>query len=141
MAVTVEQTLPSLTLDADDTIVVVGPAARAVFGASLGESVWERFPDAKPLYGPHYDRVRRTGEPTEFVQFFRGQVGWVRVVPDDGGRGRITLSWRILHVLDTLTVESLLRSIAEAIELLGRWDVQLSRQRTRELLRVIEGGT
>jgi hypothetical protein len=73
----------------------------------------------------------------EFVQFYRGQLAWVRVVPSGD---RVTLSWEVLHVLDTLTFDGLRRSIGDALSLLQEWDLRIGRRRTRESLRLIEGG-
>jgi hypothetical protein len=78
VAVTVPDGTPFLVLDAEDRIVEVGLAARAVCGSPVGRTLWDRFPEALPLFKPHYDRARRTQEIVEFVQFFRGQVGWLR---------------------------------------------------------------
>lgn len=137
MAVTVPADLPFLVLDEDDRIVEVGPSAEAVYEPMLGHSLWDRFPDAGPLFRPHYRRARRTGEDVEFVQFYRGQVAWIRVVPCGT---QIILSWKILHVLDTLTFDGLRKSIADAVALLEEWDRRLRRRRTRESWQVIEGG-
>jgi hypothetical protein len=128
---------PYLVLDAEDRIVEVGGSAEAVYSSLLDHSLWERYADASPLFRPHYARARRIGEPVEFVQFYRGQLAWVRVVPSGD---RVTLSWEVLHVLDTLTFDGLRRSMADALSLLQEWDGRIRRRRTRESLRLIEGG-
>jgi hypothetical protein len=137
VAVTVPEGTPFLVLDAEDRIVEVGHAARAVYGSLVGRTLWDRFPEALPLFKPHYDRARRTQEIVEFVQFFRGQVGWLRAAP----RGStVTLSWRMLFALDTLTLDRLRDSISEALELLEKSEDAIRRARLRGSLRLVEGG-
>ena len=126
-----------LVLDAEDRIVEVGAAAEAVYGSLVGHSLWERYAEAGPLFRPYYTRARRTGETLEFVQFYRGQLAWVRVVP---AGGQVTVSWDVLHVLDTLTFDGLRRSIVDALSLLQEWEARIRKRRTRESLRLIEGG-
>lgn len=128
---------PYLVLDADDRIVEVGAGAEAVYGPLVGHGLWERYADAGPLFRPQCARARRTREPVEFVQFYRGQLAWVRVVPSGD---RVTLSWEVLHVLDTLTFDGLRRSIGDALSLLQEWDARIRRRRARESLRLVEGG-
>lgn len=138
VAVTVPDETPYLVLDADDRIVKVGPAAEAVYGSLMGRTLWDRFPEAEALFKPHYDRARRAREEIELVQFFRGQVGWLRLAPSGSD---VTVSWRMLFALDTLTLDRLRDSIAEALELIDSWEAKSHRERLRTSLRVLEGGS
>jgi hypothetical protein len=137
LAVTVANETPFLVLDASDHIVEVGPAAHALYGSLLGRTLWDRFPEAEPLVTPHYARARQTQEPVEFVQFFRGQVTWIRAEPSGP---RLTVTWRMLLALDTLTLDRLRDSIGRVIAILEDWEDHDRRGRLRESLRVIEGG-
>lgn len=137
MAVTVPDATPFLVLDASDRIVEVGPAAQALYGSLLGRTLWHRFPDAEPLFTPHYARARQTRTPVEFVQFFRGQVGWIRAEPCGA---RLMVSWRMLLALDTLTLDRLRDSIGRALAILEGWEDRDRRARLRESLRVVDGG-
>jgi hypothetical protein len=56
-------------LDADDRIVRVGRV------------LWERLPHAEPLYGPHFDEARRTGQPVEFTVFYAAEFKRIRAIP------------------------------------------------------------
>lgn len=136
MAVTVQQA-PFIVLNENYVIVEVGPAAEAQFGPLVGRAVWDGFPGSEPLFKPHYERARRTGKPVEFVQFYEGVVARIRAVP----RGnRLELYWeRLLH-LDTLTLDGLRSSIAEAVELLDDREADMLRRELRGRLRVIAGG-
>jgi hypothetical protein len=51
VAVTVEG-IPHMVLDEDYRIVQVGPAVEAGLGPLEGRTLWETFPDSKPLFRP-----------------------------------------------------------------------------------------
>ena len=137
MAVTVAQA-PFVLLDEDYRIVGVGSAAAAGFGPLAGRLLWECFPGSESLFKPHYERARRTGEPVEFVQFYEGTVARIRAVPTGD---QLELYWERLHHLDTLTLDGLRSSIAEAIGLLDDREADMLRREMRGVLHVIEGGT
>jgi PAS domain-containing protein len=137
VAVTVPANSPFLVIDSDDRIVEVSRAAEAVYGSLRGSRLWDRYPEAKPLFRPHFDRARREQEPVEFVQFFRGQVAWLRV---ESSGSRITLSWEMLFALDTLTLDRLRDSLDAALEILDERQRQLQRSRLRDTFEVIDGG-
>jgi PAS fold len=137
VAVTVTQA-PFVVLDEDYRIVGVGPAAAAMFGPLAGRRLWECFPGSEPLFKPYYEQAREGGEPVEFVQFYEGTVARIRAVPTGD---RLELYWeRLLH-LDTLTLDGVRSSIAEAIGLLDEREADILRREMRGILRVIEGGT
>ncbi len=136
MAVAVEQA-PYAVLDEDYRIVEVGSAAKAAFAPLLGRDLWECFPGSEPLFRPYYDKARRTGKPVEFVQFYDGLVARIRAVPV--GR-RLELSWDRIMPLDTLTLDRLRASLADAIALLGDGHAELRNHAGHGSLRVIEGG-
>jgi hypothetical protein len=136
VAVTVEGTA-NLVLDESYRIVEVGPAAAAEFGPLRGQHLWDAFPGSQPLFRPYYDKARRTGEPVEFVQFYDGQVGHIRAVPE--GRW-LLLFWEQLTRLDTLTLERLRASLVQTMALIEESEARLRRARVRETLRVVEGG-
>jgi hypothetical protein len=68
-------------LDAEDRIVRVGPALDAAMGPFVGHPLWERLPGAQPLYGPHFEEARRTGETVEFTVFYAAQLKCIRATP------------------------------------------------------------
>lgn len=135
MAVTVEQA-PYIVLDEDYRIVEVGPAAWAAFGPLLGENVWESFPGSKPLFQPHYQRVRRTGAPVEFAQYYNGNVMHLRVVPLDD---RLVIYYEILRLLDVLTLDGLRDSLDTALAALVGAEEELRRDDVRRTLHVVAG--
>jgi len=137
VAVTVPQA-PFIVLDENYVIVGVGPAAEAQFGPLAGRVVWDGFPGSEPLFRPHYERARRTGEPVEFVQFYEGTVAHIRAVP---AGDRLELYWERLLNLDTLTLDGLHSSIVEAIDLLDDREADMLKREMRGHLHVIEGGT
>lgn len=134
MAVT-ETGSPFVVLADDYRIVEVGPAAEAGLGPFAGRLLWECFPGSEPLFKPYYDEARESGEPVEFVQFYEGAVARIRAVPTGD---RLELYWELLLRLDTLTLDGLRSSLAEAVDLLDDREANMLR---RERLRVIEGGT
>jgi hypothetical protein len=73
----------------------------------------------------------------EFVQFFRGQVAWIRAEPLGP---RLRVSWRMLLALDALTLDRLRDSIDQVLGILEDWEDHDRRGRLRDSLRLIEGG-
>ncbi|MBA2642826.1 MAG: PAS domain-containing protein [Actinobacteria bacterium] len=136
MAVAVDEP-PNLVLDEDYRIVEVGPAAEAALGPLRGRNLWDAFPGSRPLFHPYYDKARRTGEPVEFVQFYDGDLGHIRAVPEGS---RLLLFWELLHRLDILTLEGLRASLDQALALIEEFDARLRRDRVKSTLRVVEGG-
>ena len=128
---------PYLVLDEDYRIVEVGPAAAGQFGPLVGLDLWACFPDSEPLYRPHYDKARRTGEPVEFVQFYKGTVARIRAVP---AGCRIELFWEHIMRLDTLTLDRLATSLSDAIARLTHREAELGDSGPCGTLRVIAGG-
>jgi len=138
VAVTVGQQTPFVVLDEGDRIVGVGPGAESQFGPLVGSVMWDCFPGSKPLFKPYYDTARRSGEQVEFVQFYDGNVARIRAVPC--ANGRLELYWGLLARLETLTLDGLVESIRESIEILDEENTYLRRREMRKTLRVVEGG-
>ena len=128
---------PNLVLDEDYRIVEVGPAAEATLGPLRGRNLWDAFPGSRPLFHPYYDKARRTGEPVEFVQFYDGDLGHIRAVPEGS---LLLLFWELLHRVDILTLEGLRASLDQAMALIEEFEAQLRRDRVKSTLRVVEGG-
>jgi hypothetical protein len=135
VAVTVLQA-PFVVLDAEYTIVEVGPSAEGGFGPLAGQNLWECFPGSERLFRPYYEKAMRTGEPAEFVQFYSGYVTGVRAEPQ---ADRLKVSWKELHTIDALTLGTLQESLARTIELIDREQADALRSATRASLRLIEG--
>ena len=135
VAVTVEQ-VPFVVLDESYRIVEVGPAAEAGFGPLHGRCVWDCFPGSESMYRPHYERVRRRGEPIELVQYYGGYLTKVEIRPE---KRAMRVSWEILSMLDTSNLERLRASLTDAIGALDQQAEELDRQRIRGTLRVVEG--
>ncbi len=137
MAVTVALE-PAIVLDEEYRIVEVGESAAGGFGPLAGQNLWECFPGSERLFRPYYDRARRSGQPEEFVQYYNGHVARIRAVP----RGdRLAVWWDEVHVIDALTVDELLRSIARTIELLEDEQAGVRKRDARASLRLISGGS
>jgi hypothetical protein len=100
--------------------------------------MWDCFPGSEPLFKPHYNAARRSGEAVEFVQFYDGNIARVRAVPHRDGR--LDLYWERLARLDTLTLDGLARTLDASLELLDAEHVGAHRNVLRQHLRVIEGG-
>jgi len=138
VAVTVQQRTPLVVLDEGDRIVEVGPGAMSQFGPQVGSVVWDCYPGSEPLFKPYYDSARRTGDEIEFVQFYNGNVARVRAVPR--ADRHLELYWERLAHLDTLTIGSLVDSLAQSLEVLEGASPENDRTELRKALRVIEGG-
>jgi hypothetical protein len=135
VAVAVPRT-PFLVLDECYTVVEVSEPARAELGLLLGRNLWELLPDAEPLFRPHYEEAWRTGEPVEFVQFYGGRV---RRVHAHAQRGRLEVFWELLAQLDTVTLEGLRSSVAQAISALEEGEIGSRRELPRRTLRLVKG--
>lgn len=131
MAVTVEH-VPFVVLDESYRIVEVGALAEAGFGPLRGRCVWDCFPGSESMYRPHYERARRSDEPSELVQFYGGYLTKVEIRPE----GRfVRVAWETLAMLDTSTLERLRASLTAAIGELDRRVARLESPRGRgELL-------
>jgi hypothetical protein len=134
VAVTVEQ-VPFVVLDETYRIVEVGPAAEAGFGPLRGRCVWDCFPGSKSMYGPHYERARRRGEPLELVQYYGGYLTKVEIHPE---KGALRVSWETLTMLDTRDLERLRASLTDAIAALDQQAEELERRRVRRNLRIVK---
>ena len=128
---------PNLVLDEDYRIVEVGPAAQAALGPLRGRNLWDAFPGSRPLFHPYYDKARRTGEPVEFVQFYDGDLGHIRAVPEGS---TLLLFWELLHRLDILTLEGLRASLDQTMAVIEEFEARLRRDHLKSTLRIVEGG-
>jgi hypothetical protein len=133
VAVAVEHA-PFVALDSGDRIVEVGPLAESQFGPLAGCLLWDCFPGSEPLFRPHYERARSSGETVEFVQFYDGYLVRVRASPRQGDE--LVLHWEQLARIDPTTLETLAASISAALALLEGEQ----RGELRQALRLIEGG-
>ena len=136
MAVTVDD-LPSAVLDEADRIVEVNAAAGHWVAEHVGEVVFDSFPGVEPLLRPHLELARRSQRTVEFVVFYKGAVGHVTVTPS---HATVTVSWKVLEVLDTQTLDGLQSSLERAIAKLDGAGAALERGRVRDSLRVVAGG-
>lgn len=138
MAVSTAEPTPFVVLDDGYRIAEVGSSAEAGFAAYVGHNLWDCFPDSEPVFRPHYDTARRTGEVVEFVQYYDAVVVRVKAVPLE--RGRLAVYWEAIGWLDFWTLDGLLASLREIEELLAR-AAGTERQRPREHLRVVGGAS
>jgi hypothetical protein len=136
VAVTVQE-LPTVVLDEGDRIVGVNSAASPWFGAFVGEVVFDCYPDGEQLFRPYFERARRTGRTIEFPQFYDGTVAHVTATP---GRTTLTISWEVIDVLDTFTLDGLRASLDRILAGLDGARIALERERVRDSLRVVAGG-
>ena len=93
---------PFVVLDEEDRVAEVGPYAPAIFETLLGRRVHEGFPGTEALYGPHFERARRTGAAVEFAQYSNGHVTVMKAVP--AGR-RLIVSWEPIGFVDVMRSE------------------------------------
>jgi len=138
VAVTVLKS-PFVVLDEMDRIVGVGPGAESQFGPLVGSLIWDCFPGSEPLFKPYYDAARRSGAPLEFVQFYDGNVARIHAAPQSNGQ--LDLHWERLTHLDTMTLDGLVQTLDESLEVLDEEHVSARRSALRQNLRLIEGGT
>ena len=127
---------PLVVLDEEDRVVEVGSHAPAIFETLLGRRVHEGFPETEALYGPHFERARRTGAAVEFAQYSNGHVTVMKAVP--AGR-RLIVSWEISGFVDVMTIEGLRASLAAAESALAKTEEAVRRDRVRGSLSVIAG--
>lgn len=136
MAVGESSDLPYVVLDDDDCVLEVGAHAPAIFETLLGRRVHEGFPGTEALYGPHFERARRTGAGVEFAQYSDGHVTVVKAVP--AGR-RLIVSWELIGFVDVMTIEGLRSSLAALESALAEPEESVRRDRVRGSLSVIAG--
>jgi len=136
VAVTVED-LPSVLLDETDRIVGANAAAGHWVADHLGELVFDSFPGIETLLRPHLERARRQGRSLEFAAFYKGAVGHVTLTPSGT---MVAVTWEVLEVLDTQTLDGLRSSLESAIAKLDAAGHALERNRVRDSLRVVVGG-
>lgn len=137
MAVTVTLQ-PFVALDSADRIVEVGSHAESQFGPLAGSVIWDCFPGARPLFKPYYDEARASREPVDFVQFYDGYV--VRVVATSAGEERLEVTWEQLAHIDATTLDDLVASLTQSLDLLAGEERAAQRDELRKVLTVIEGG-
>jgi len=128
---------PYVILDEDDRVLEVGPRAPAIFESLRGRRVHEGFPETEALYGPHYERARRTGDAVEFAQYSNGHVTLIKAVPVE--RRRLIVSWELIGFVDVMTLEALQASLAAALGVLTEKEEAVRRERVRSSLSVIAG--
>jgi len=129
---------PYVVLDAEDRVLDVSPNAPAPFPSLLGRRVHEGFPpETEALYGPYFERARRTGETVEFSQYSDGHVSLLKAVPI---RRALVVSWELIGFIDVMTIESLRHSIDAALMALTVRGETIRREHTRASMRVIAGG-
>ena len=128
--------LTYVVLDEEDRVVEVGPHAPAILLSSLGDRVHEVFPGTEPLYGPHYERARRTGAVVEFAQYSDGYVALVKAVPAKCG---LIVSWELIGFVDVMTIEGLRTSLAAVECALSEKEGAVRRDRVRSSLRIVSG--
>ena len=136
MAVTVGRNL-RIVVDRDYRIVDVSQAADPMFGHLLGQNLWEHFPRARSVFLPYYEAARNTGESIEFVQFFDGRLMRVSAVLKDVG---LAVSWKVLRMLDTSTIETLRHSLRDVVSDLAEEERKVTEAHVGRSLRILEGG-
>jgi len=108
-----------------------------VFGAFLGQNVWELFPGSRAIFSSYLEDAHRTGEPVEFVQFYRGTVVRIEAASQDG---RLHVSWKVLGAVDVSTLESMRTSLGDIVSLLTEQEDVSQSEHSRPPLHVVEGG-
>ena len=129
--------LSYVVLDEDDRVVEVGPHAPASFMSLLGQKVHDGFPETEALYGPHYERARRTRAAVEFAQYSDGHVTLMKAVPEE--HRRVIVSWELIGFVDVMTLDGLQASLAAALDALVQTEALVRRNRVRGSLRVVAG--
>lgn len=125
-----------IVLDEDYRILEVAVSVEHVFGKLLGQNVWELFPGSRAIFSSYLEHAHRTGQPVEFVQFYRGTVVRVEAAPQDG---RLHVSWEVLGAVDVSTLESMRTSLGEIVSLLTE-EEGAPQSEPRPPLHVVEGG-
>jgi hypothetical protein len=101
-----------VVLDDDDRIVHVSPRLHDSIGHWLGHVLWDHLPEAREVYGPHFEEARRAQEPVEAVVFYAGRVKRLTVIPAADG---LAVHVEHLEALDVTSLGTLMRSL-ERIE-------------------------
>jgi hypothetical protein len=97
-----------VVLDPDDRIVRVGAGLYDRFGPFVGQVIWLRIPGAEPLYGPHFDEARLSGQPVQTTVFYAAELKRLRATPS--GR-ELIVHIDPIRDLDVRTLESLAESL------------------------------
>ena len=126
-----------LVLDEDYAILEVAPSVESAFGDSLGQNVWELFPGSHAIFSSYLEEAHRTGEPVEFVQFFRGRVVRIEAAPQDRG---LHVSWEVLGTVDVSTLESMRESLGDIVSVLTEQEGVSDDGAPRRRLRVVGRG-
>ena len=126
-----------IVLDEDYRILEVAQSVQSVFGDFLGQNVWELFPGSHAIFSSYLGDAHRTGEPVEFVQFYRGTVVRIEAAPQDG---RLHVSWEVLGAVDVSTLESMRTSLGDIVSLLTEQEGAPQSEHSRPPLHVVEGG-
>jgi hypothetical protein len=114
-----------VVLDSNDRVIQVGADLRDQLAPFLGHVLWEHVPDAEPLYGPGFDKARRSGSEVEFPVFYRGRAKRLRAVPSGD---MLAVHVERLSELDVTTLGTLGESLRQIeAELAVRAPEQLDR--------------
>ena len=124
-----------IVLDEEDRIVDVSEDVEPVFGPLLGESLWEHFPTARPVFAPYCEQARRTGEAVELVKFFEGTLKRVRYAPHGS---QLTATWEVLAAVDVSSLDALQESLRSIVAALS--EAERGADAERPPLRVLQGG-
>jgi hypothetical protein len=124
-------------LDEDYRILEVTPSVQSVFGDFVGQNIWELFPGSHAIFSAYLEAAHRTGEPVEFVHFYRGTVVRIEAAPRDG---RLHVSWEVLGTVDVSTLESMRASLGDIVSVLTEQEGVPQHEHSRRRLHVVKRG-
>lgn len=101
-----------VVLDDDDRIRHVSAPLHDTLGHWQGHVIWDHLPEAREVYGPHFDEARRAEEPVAAVVFYAGRVKRLTIIPASDG---LAVHVERLESLDVTSLGTLMRSL-ERIE-------------------------
>jgi hypothetical protein len=111
-----EASPPFFVVDRQMRVVEACPTARRVLGRfALGRCIYDIHPSTRDAYGHLYDRAWATGDAEEVV-YHAGNVTmlWMERLPDD----LLMVTYKTLARLDTLSLDSLYRSLHRVLDAL-----------------------
>ena len=121
-------------LDDDDRIVHVSKAFHDTRGRSVGHVFWDHLPQAREVYGPHFEEARATGRPVEATIFYSGRLKRLLVLP--GGDG-LAVHVENLAEVDVTSLATLTRSLERLDVALAHRASARHDRRSRGLLRAL----
>ena len=103
-------------LDDEDRVLYLSRHFDDSRGINLGHVIWEHLPDAREVYGPHFEEAREKGQPVETLIYYAGRLKRLVAIP--GGDG-LAAHVENLAEVDVTSLATLMRSLGQIVAALG----------------------